>query len=194
MQEKDSAYERFCNLPNRIFLDTSIIQTLLQYAHYIENGDDISPHDAIHKVTNGLKNVEALREIRAVLERGMFELVVSRNNFLEVKAKKDPELLVWMHDLISLWASVMDSYGGGNAFTGKGSEILKKLDHKRLGFLGTKDKELLLDAVMFECDTFLTMEERLSKNAKVINRFLGIRVIRPFEHWEMLRPFAALWL
>ena len=110
MQEKDSAYERFCNLPNRIFLDTSIIQTLLQYAHYIENGDDISPHDAIHKVTNGLKNVEALREIRAVLERGMFELVVSRNNFLEVKAKKDPELLVWMHDLISLWASVMDSY------------------------------------------------------------------------------------
>jgi hypothetical protein len=173
---------------------SSIIQTLLQYAQYIENGDDISQHDAIHKVTNGLRNVEALREIRAVLERGTFELVVSRNNFLEVKAKQDPELLVWMHDLISLWASVMDSYEGGNAFTGKGAEILKKLDHKRLGFLSAKDKELLLDAVMFECDTFLTMEERLSKNAKAINRFLGIRVIRPFEHWGMLRPFAALWL
>jgi len=37
------------------------------------------------------------------------------------------------------------------------------------------------------------MGRRLPRNAGHIERELGIRVLTPIMHWEMLRPWAALW-
>ncbi len=37
------------------------------------------------------------------------------------------------------------------------------------------------------------MERRLPRNASHIRRELGIEIFTPIAHWEMLRPWAALW-
>ena len=39
----------------------------------------------------------------------------------------------------------------------------------------------------------LREERRLPQNAAHIERELGIRIVTPITHWEMLRPWAALW-
>jgi len=43
------------------------------------------------------------------------------------------------------------------------------------------------------CEAFLTVERRLPSNREHVERELGIRILTPTTHWEMLRPWAALW-
>ena len=63
----------FETLPRRIFLDSCTAQTLRNYGRYIFDGESIPSTDRIHRITNGLANVEALRNIFLVNERASFE-------------------------------------------------------------------------------------------------------------------------
>jgi len=51
------------------------------------------------------------------------------------------------------------------------------LDGNSFGYLGAGDRALIKDAVLLDCDAFLTMEKRLPKNAGHIKRELGLRVL-----------------
>jgi hypothetical protein len=68
------------------------------------------------------------------------------------------------------------------------------LREPRFGYLGTKDQLLLEAAVAFRCEAFLTMERclRVARHTSSV-REMGIRVLTPVTHWQMLRPWAALW-
>lgn len=68
-----------------------------------------------------------------------------------------------------------------------------RLDETKFGYLGVGDRILLQDAIFLQCDSFLTMERKLPKNAAHIERELGIRVLTLIRYWEMLQPWAALW-
>ena len=35
------------------------------------------------------------------------------------------------------------------------------------------------------------MDERLKRNAENIEKKLALRILRPFEYWEILQPWAA---
>lgn len=67
----------------------------------------------------------------------------------------------------------MNSYETDNAFSGKGEYTLKRINGEELGYLSAKDKRLTFDAVLFECDAFLTMEEKLTRNAENIKKNLA---------------------
>jgi hypothetical protein len=60
-------------LPRRIFLDSCTAQTLRDYGGYIYEGEPILKSDRIHRVTDGLANVEALRDIFLISERALFD-------------------------------------------------------------------------------------------------------------------------
>jgi len=62
-----------------------------------------------------------------------------------------------------------------------------------VGYLSKEDQLLLRRAVVLRCEAFLTVERRLPRNAAHIRRELGISILIPIMHWEMLRPWAALW-
>jgi hypothetical protein len=74
----------FENLPRRIFLDSCTAQTLRDYGNYVYEAEPIHPGDRIYKITDGIANLEALRNIFAVSERAMFEWIVSRGSMEEV--------------------------------------------------------------------------------------------------------------
>jgi hypothetical protein len=59
--------------------------------------------------------------------------------------------------------------------------------------LSKKDRLLLRQSVFLRCEAFLTVERRLPRNAAHLQREIGIRVLTPVTHWNMLRPWAALW-
>ena len=71
-------------------------------------------------------------------------------------------------------------------------DAISALDSHSYDYLSMGDRTLIKDALTMECDAFLTMENRLPKNARHIRKTLGIWVLSPVEMWEILRPWAAL--
>lgn len=179
----------FESLPRRIFLDSCTAQTLRDYGGYIFEGESIAKADRIHRVTNGMTNLDGLRQIFFINERAQFEWIVSRGSRQEAYDKKDPGHMRWLWDIVDHSAICLE--GGGPMAE---SEVLaRRLEEARFGYLSLKDRQLLIDAIILRCEAFLTMERRLPRNAEHIRRELGIEVLTPMQLWEMLKPWSSLW-
>ncbi len=192
MRERRQSLEAFDALPRRIFLDSSTLQTLQTYGSFIFENEEPSQGDRTHRIPGHFAEIDALRVIFFVNERAMFEFALSGNSLREVADSRDPRYLQWAYDVLDHWEACLEGYGG-SAFTGEGHVRAALLDGNAFGYLSTKDRLLLHDAIVLECGAFLTMEHRLSKNAAHIQQKLAIRVLRPTQYWELLRPWATLY-
>jgi hypothetical protein len=190
MTERD-VLSRWSALPRRLFLDSSTLQTLLDYGGSIFEGEDVRQHDRAHAVAGFLDDLAALRAIFTVNERAQFEFVLSERSLHEVTAKRDARYLRWALDVLDTWLITVMEYGG-EAVRGDGELRAQALDEPRFGYLSRDDKALLRDAVALECDAFLTMEKRLARNAEPLRHGVGIQVLRPPDYWTMLRPWAQM--
>ena len=179
----------FKSLPRRIFLDSCTAQTLRDYGGYIYEAEPIPASDRIHWVTEGIANVEALRNILLVNERAQFEWIVSRGSMQEAHDKGDPGHMQWLWDI----ADHSQVCHAGDGLTADSEALSARLDEPKFGYLSEKDRLLLRHAIVLRCEAFLTVERRLPRNAAHIERELGIRILTPIMHWEILRPWAALW-
>jgi hypothetical protein len=177
-------------LPRRIFLDSCTAQILGNYGSYIYEGEPIHETDRIHRVTDGLANLDALRNIFLLNQRALFEWIVSRGSIEEAAAKGDRRHLQWLWDIAD--HSMICLKGAGP--TAESVGLASRLDEPKFGYLSDKDRLLIREAVLLRCEAFLTVERRLPRNAAHLEDQLGIRVLTPITHWEMLRPWAALWL
>ncbi len=177
------------SLPRRIFLDSCTAQTLRDYGGYIYEGELIEADDPIHRVTDGIANVEALRNIFLVNERALFEWIVSSGSVKEAGAKRDPGYLQWLWDIADHADTCLESSGA----TQESEALAARLDERKFGYLSKEDRLLLQHAVILRCEAFLTMERRLPRNSAHVQREVGIRILTPIKQWEMLRPWAALW-
>ena len=179
---------KFEDIPHRIFLDSSILQILQDYGAFLYENEPLSKGDPIYRDPKGIAKLEALRLIMQVSERAPFQFALSCNSITEVHAKGDNQYLQWAYDVLDCWLSCLEE-------TGDPCENLSKLlaiDSTSYDYLSEGDKALLRDAIALECDTFLTMENKLPKNSAHIERTLGIKVISPIEMWACLQPWAAL--
>ena len=179
----------FESLPRRIFLNSCTAQTLRDYDAYIVEGEPVPATDRIHRVPDGMANVEALRNIFLVNERALFEWIVSPGSLQEAQDKRDPGHLQWLWDIADHSRICLEEDGS----TAESEALGERLTERKFGYLGKKDRLLLRHAVILRCEAFLTVERRLPRNATHIERELGIRVLTPVMHWEMLKPWAALW-
>jgi hypothetical protein len=180
----------FETLPRRVFLDSSTLQTIRDYGGYVWENEALSPHDRIFRVPNGIENLEALRKIFFINQRAGFEFALSENSLIEAAAKDDYGHLQWAYDVLDHWLVCMSEGGGPSAAS---LSKAQRVNTKAFGYLGAGDRALIGDAVAFRCDAFLTMERRLPKNAPHIQRELGLHVLTPIQHWDLLRPHAHLW-
>jgi hypothetical protein len=176
-------------LPRRIFLDSCTAQTLRDYGGFIYDGEEISPGARILSVREGREKVEALRNIFLVSERAMFEWIVTDASMQEASDKSDAGHLRWLWDIAHHSAVCLALEGR----TAESDAAAIRLNESKFGYLSDKDRVLLQHAVIWRCEAFLTMERRLPRNAAHLERELGIKVLTPISHWEMLRPWAALW-
>lgn len=188
MEKQNNVVNDFENLPFRIFLDSNILQNLQKYGEYVWENVEMPKHN------KEAKNIEALRNIFSVNFRASFEFALSKNSIKEVSGKNDASYLQWAFDVLDHWMSCIDEYENSEAFSGKGKRLLKKLNEKQFDYLSKKDKTLIFDAIVLECHAFLTMDEKVWKNKNHLESKLGIKILQPFEYWEMLKSFAALWM
>lgn len=177
--------------PSRIFLDSSTLQTLEQYGAFIWDGEEISSEDRIRAIPNGTDNLQALRNIFFINNRANFEFALSKNSLIEVAAKNDKKYLQWAYEVLDHWQTSLDLFENKPTDNSR-STMAEKLDNPSFGYLGTGDKRLIQDAILLECDGFLTMERKLPRNAVCIKRELGIHVLTPILYWKILQPWAAL--
>lgn len=179
----------FESLPRRIFLDSCTAQTLRDYGGYIYEGEPILDIDRIHRVPDGIANIEALRDIFLINERALFEWIVSSGSMQEAQDKRDPGHMQWLWDIADHSDGCLENDGP----TDESMSLAARLGEPRFGYLSEKDRLLLREAITLRCEAFLTVERRLPRNAAHIERELGIRILTPITHWQMLRPWASLW-
>lgn len=179
----------FESLPRRIFLDSCTAQTLRDYGGYIYEAEPIPTSDRIYRVTDGIANIEALRDIFLVNGRAQFEWIVSPGSMQEAYDKDDPGHMQWLWDIADHSEVCLE----GDGPTAESDTLAARLDEPKFGYLSGKDRLLVRHAIVLRCEVFLTVERRLPRNAAHIARELRLRILTPIMHWEMLRPWAALW-
>ncbi len=176
--------------PQRIFLDSSILQTLQDYGGFLYENEPLEENDNLYHDMKGLPKLEALRSIMRITERAPFEFAISNHSFDEVAAKNDKQYLQWAYDVLDHWLSCEAELSNNPEKT----EKITKIDTLSYGYLSIGDKNLIKDAIKYECDVFLTMENRLPKNADHIEKTLGIRVLSPIELWKLIEPWVNLFI
>jgi len=181
---------RFEDIPRRIFLDSSTLQTLQTYGGFLYENEPVPADDRIHQDPRGAAKLEALRFIMQVAERAPFEFALSKNSFIEVQQRGDRAYLRWAYDVLDHWLACLEASGEPDG----SAKAVAAIDAPRYNYLGAGDRALLKDALGLECDAFLTMENKLPKCGQHIRITLGIRVLSPIELWEALGPWAALFL
>ena len=180
-------------VPGRAFLDSSTLQTMQYYGEFIYDGGEIAKEDRIWSIPNGFCNVDALRQIMLVGRGSSLQLALSQNSLQEVLDRGRYDYLQWALEVLEYWEGCLASHeDGGYALSGRGVPLAAKLAGNGFGYLSGKDATLIRDAVLLECDVFLTMERKLPKNAAHLERELHIKVLQPLIYWDLLRPWAAL--
>ncbi len=180
----------FEDIPHRIFLDSSTLQTLQSYGGFLYENEELDAADRIHRDPVGIRKLTALRCIMQVAQRAPFQFALSDSSFLEVTRRGDAHYLQWAYDVLDHWRTCLEEVPSPAADL----KIAAMIDKGSYNYLGTGDRALLKDALLLGCDSFLTMENKLPKNANHIRSTLGIRVLSPFDMWELLRPWAGLFL
>jgi hypothetical protein len=192
MQQQSDKLTAFYDLPRRIFLDSSTLQALQDYGEFIYENVEPEPDDRIYKISGGYEELDSLRAICFVGQRAMFEFALSEQSFAEVAAKGDGAYLQWAYEMLAYWRGCLSAYGG-NPFDGSGTWLASQLEDARFGYLSTKDRLLLQDALALECDAFLTLDRKLVKNAEHLQREVGLRILLPSQYWNLLSPWARLY-
>ncbi len=184
------------NLPWRLFVDSSTLQTLHRYGEFVYDGGDIASDDPIWTIPKAFENVEALRKIMFVGQRAQFEFVLSQGSLNEVSDKGDSEYLAWAFEVLNYWNGILSAYAenDSDAMKGSGATDASKLASRSFDYLGDKDRELLQNALTLECEGFLTMDRKLRRNARHIESKLPILILEPSEYWERLRRWAYLFV
>lgn len=82
---------------------------------YIFEGEEISNANKICRVTDGLTNLEALRNIFQVSERALFEWIISAGTFAEGQARLDSRYMQWLWDIADHSSVCLENDGATQA-------------------------------------------------------------------------------
>ena len=80
------------DIPRRIFLDSSALQTLQTYGGFLYESEPLSPRDRIYRDPKGVAKLETLRWIMQVAERAPFQFALSMNSLSRFNAEATPAI------------------------------------------------------------------------------------------------------
>jgi hypothetical protein len=182
LTSSDSSSKSLANVPRKIFLDTCVVNFILDYGAFIHENCD-PPKTRSVRVA---EDAEALRCIWICGQRAPWRLAISALTYAEVMATTCPErrtlLRSWASDLLAHWLA-NPAAPEDVAFEPSSLEA----------FPDANDRQLLRDAIALRCDTFCTRDWSTILRFRASFPASGLRIMTPAEWWKTVEPWASLW-
>ena len=188
-------------LPRLVFLDTNVVQNLRSFGEYVYD-DSPTPSMESRLSASGDRfsvDIRALADLMALGHRAGWPIAVSSRTLAELQATPQPEkryaLTNWGMELAYYFsAQFNDSRDAieGASYSGI-SHTQRRLLSELLSYMPQEaDRQLIVDALEYGCDIFLTMDYKTVWQYRNEVSRLGIRVMRPAEFLEHIRPWVGL--
>ncbi len=181
------------DLPGRVFLDTCVVNFLLEFSEQIHDGAGLPPVSKREAA-----DIKALRSLWVVGQRAMWQLAISPYTYSEIARTKDMEKLqelhMWFQKLWQYWRSTIEQDDNLPSFIEAEDIRVHTLIDVYLSCLpDVADRVLICDALVYRCDLFCTRDWTTVLKHRSELRELPIEIVTPSEWWEKVRPYAGLW-
>lgn len=179
--------DSFCRIPSRVFLDTCVVNMMLDFWEQLHNGVEV-PADLSPERAN---EVVALCGICDTGARAMWRFTISERTYRELNATSQNQR---RHDLLQWFAELWHYQSEFSRPTPLSRSLLSNL-RKELRILpDVADRDLILDAVRDNCQAFCTIDRRTIIRHRDHLRALPLQILTPSEWWAEIRPWAAVWI
>jgi hypothetical protein len=184
----------FNDVPGRVFLDTCVVNFILDYGEQIHEG--ISLPDGVGERV--VRDIEALYNIFLVGQRAMWQLAISPHTYQEVASTRDAHrryhLQSWFADLWQHWRDVIHEENDLPTFADAEDIRVRVLASGVLDVLpDMADRVLVCDALVYRCDVFCTRDWTTVLQHRARLKDLPLEIVTPAEWWVKIRPYARLW-
>jgi hypothetical protein len=184
----------FSDIPGRAFLDTSVVNFILDYGEQIHDGGTIPPNVSDRVV----EDIEALRGIFITGQRATWQFAISPFTYKEIISTDDPSrrhtLESWFFEIWHYWRDIIEQNNDLPDFLEAEAVRLELLASKILDVLpDVEDRILICDAVVYRCDCFCTRDWRSIVRHRDLLSGLSMKIVTPTEWWKLIKPYASLW-
>jgi hypothetical protein len=181
-------------IPGRVFLDTCVVNFMLDFGQQIHDGAAIP-----HVPRRDSADVEALRNLFLIGQRAMWQLAISPHTYFEIARTRDDgrlsDLHVWFQELWQYWRSTIESNDDLPSFIEAEDVRVRTLVSGYLACLpDVGDRILLCDALVYRCDLFCTRDWSTILKHRLELAELPIQIVTPSEWWALIQPHAHLWV
>ena len=181
-------------VPGRIFLDTSVVNFMLNHGDQIYDG--ASPQAKLkERVT---LDIDSLRKIHITGQRANWQYAISPFTYKEVISTTDESIRYylenWFFDIWDYWRSIIEENNDLPSFIEAERIRVELLASGILDPLpDLEDRILLSDAIVYRCDCFCTRDWKTILKFRDILLELPIKIVTPTEWWELIEPYASIW-
>jgi len=182
---EDCARYPFESLPQRVFLDTNVVNLL------VKQREQIFEQVPVPEGVNSKRalDIEALMHVFHVGARANWEILASRKTLDEINRTPDLQL---RDDLLDYAVELVEPLSDESAFAASlGRRLIDAPFTSSLP--GRDDRELIGNAIGFGCDVFCTCDLRTIVRKRDHLHQLPLRVLTPREWWAHVKPWAELW-
>lgn len=178
--------------PRRIFLDTNVVNFILDHGEAIFESQEID-----ERLSEGERlNVIALHNFFLAGQRVQWQIAISPKTYEEVMATpgsgRRHDLLRWFNELWVYWRDICSDEENFEHDPEEAIPAGFDLASALSCFPDESDRELIVDAIEYKCDIFLTRDGRtiLRHRHKAVG--LPLEIMSPAELGERLRPWLRL--
>lgn len=185
----------FSDVPGRVFLDTCVVNFILDYGEQIHEGFR-PPPDANDRM---VQDIEALYNIFFVGQRAMWQLAISPHTYQEIVRTQDVRrrnhLESWFQDLWQYWRDIIHQDDDLPSFIEADDARVRLLSSAALDSLtDLADRVLVCDAIAYRCELFCTRDWSTILKHRAELKDLPIEIVTPMEWWSKIQPYARLWV
>jgi predicted nucleic acid-binding protein len=174
------------NIPAKIFLDTNVVNFILDHGDQIHDG--CAPSSKLTQRV--IRDINALQDIWLTGQRANWQIVISQHTLVELRQTRN----VGRRKGLLSWASEIIEYQGSLEESESGILPAPITTREQLSILpDISDRILVQEAIKAECDTFCTRDWKTMLRFRDRLQLLPIRIMAPHEWWEQIKPFAVLW-
>jgi predicted nucleic acid-binding protein len=174
-------------LASKIFLDTSVVNKVVEFGEYIfENylsDDKVAAYK--RRPLEDQHDIDALRRLFQGWHQMSMPLYISETTLAELNNTFDPSkrdrLMQYAWEVFEHWRAYGSEIARNEFESPEFSRTVRRISRALIEVKGSVDRELLAEACSLSCDVFLTMDRRSLWNHRHRIPLTTVRILRPVE-------------